>query len=371
MNLYNLPPLSFAERDSGVILSDLVATYEEQTGRAVDKADPVYSFLATVAYWITVERKVIEENAKRMFLAYMSGDFLDQWGYNMECPRIQAKAAGATLRFTLTEAQSYIVIVPAGTRAQSSSGVTFATDETLNIPAGETYGDVHATCENTGTIGNGFLLGQISYLMDPIMNIETSVSNITISDGGGDVEDDDRYRERLHEAPNAFSVAGSTAAYEYWAKSVSSVISDVKAYTPSPGRVNIVVLTEDGAPSAELLSQIDTTVSADSVRPLTDFVEVEAPETQAYEIRLKYWIDSSQSVQQETIMNSVAEAVQEYIKWQRAKLGRGVDPSELIKLVKLAGAKRVEVYSPQHIPVSEYKYGDVSGEPIVSYGGLE
>lgn len=368
---FNLPDLHFADRDSSTILSEIISVFEGKTGLAVEPADPVYSFLSSIAYIITVQRGYIDKLAKMTFLAYMTGDKLDHWGANFDCERIPAKHAGTTLRFNLSQSLESIVIIPAGTRVQTAGGITFETDDVLNISAGSEYGIIHATCTESGTIGNGFVEGQVSYLMDPIAGVETTVFNITQTDGGADMEDDDSYRQRLHEAPSSFSVAGSISAYEYWAKTASTLITDVKAYSPSPGMVDVVVLTASGTPSNELLQQVSDIVSADEVRPLTDFVTVKAPEAQTYLISMKYWIDASKSIQQDNIISNVNKAIDSYIEWQTAKLGRGIDPSELIKLVKNAGAKRVEVYSPSHIPISEYKYAKLEGSPEVIYGGLE
>ena len=41
-------------------------------------------------------------------------------------------------------------------------------------------------------------------------------------------------------------------------------------------------------------------------------------------------------------------AVQEYINWQCAKLGRDINPSKLISLLMQTGVKRVEVTSPSY-----------------------
>jgi phage-related baseplate assembly protein len=62
--------------------------------------------------------------------------------------------------------------------------------------------------------------------------------------------------------------------------------------------------------------------------------------------------------------------VEEYIEWQTEKLGRDVDPSELIHKIKAVGIKRVEVASPGFISVP---LGAVAalGEKTVIYGGIE
>lgn len=52
------------------------------------------------------------------------------------------------------------------------------------------------------------------------------VTNTTASEGGGDRESDDAYRERIREAENRLSTAGPAKAYKYWALSADPTITD-------------------------------------------------------------------------------------------------------------------------------------------------
>ena len=63
------------------------------------------------------------------------------------------------------------------------------------------------------------------------------------------------------------------------------------------------------------------------------------------------------------------EAVEEYKTWQR-KLGRDINPTELIMRIRQAGAKRVRVSSPLDITISETQIPACT-ETTVIYGGIE
>ena len=66
----------------------------------------------------------------------------------------------------------------------------------------------------------------------------------------------------------------------------------------------------------------------------------------------------------------VAAAVEQYKTWQRA-IGRDINPSQLVRMVMDAGAKRVTVTAPTYTPVDATKVSALQGEATVTYGGLE
>lgn len=113
-----------------------------------------------------------------------------------------------------------------------------------------------AECTTAGTIGNDWLAGQISKLVDPLPWV-SKVENITTSSGGIDIETDDNYRERIRQAPEKFSVAGPSGAYEYWARTAHQSIIDVSIISPAPGEVEIRPLLEGGEiPGQEILDAV-------------------------------------------------------------------------------------------------------------------
>lgn len=69
------------------------------------------------------------------------------------------------------------------------------------------------------------------------------------------------------------------------------------------------------------------------------------------------------------IQENVEKAVQEYQNWQQ-KIGRDIDSSELIKLVREAGAKRPRLTAPKDVSISKTQVAKLNGCKIV-YGGIE
>jgi phage-related baseplate assembly protein len=107
----------------------------------------------------------------------------------------------------------------------------------------------------------------------------------------------------------------------------------------------------------------------DARRPLCDVVHCCAPTEVPYQIDASYTIARSKSKVAITIQNAVDEAVEGFKEWQR-KMGRDVDPAELIARIKTAGAKRVTIASPSDITISGTQVPKLTAFSLV-YGGLE
>ena len=79
------------------------------------------------------------------------------------------------------------IAIPKGTRFTSGDNVFFATTEPYYLSATQTTIQVKAVCIEASAKGNGYPVGSITTLVDPIPYI-ASVTNITISEGGADTE---------------------------------------------------------------------------------------------------------------------------------------------------------------------------------------
>lgn len=113
------------------------------------------------------------------------------------------------MRFAIATAAIQPLLIPAGTRvATLDAKLAFITDEDVLIPAGQTQVIVTATCSTVGEAGNGWAVGQISVITNPPF-AGLLAANIAVSFDGAEDEDDDRYRERIILAPEAYSNAGS------------------------------------------------------------------------------------------------------------------------------------------------------------------
>ena len=63
-------------------------------------------------------------------------------------------------------------------------------------------------------------------------------------------------------------------------------------------------------------------------------------------VDFSYWVHDTKTVGSAAIRARIDAALQQYIKWQSAKLGRDINPSYLISLLMQTGVKRVEIREP-------------------------
>ena len=365
------PDIHFVDTDTNTVVNALIQSYEAFTGRTLYPADPARLFILWVADIIIQERVNIDFSARQNVPRYAEGEYLDSLAELFkDAYRLEPEKAKTTLRFTLSIPLEVATIVPAGTRVTVDGEIIFQTVQALTIPAGDLFGDVEAECQTAGEIGNGFVPGQITQLID-IFPYFGSVENVSESDGGADEESDAAFYERMRESVETFSTAGPLGAYEYYAKSASALIVDVKATSPEPGEVDVRVLLSGGQlPGEEILKEVLDILNADKVRPLTDHVTVAAPETVPYDIDFTYWTQEGGAVSDEKVAENIAAAVRTFKEWQGAKMGRDVNPSYLISLLMQAGAKRVKVRSPVDTVVPDNAVA-VIGETAVVNGGAE
>ena len=370
MKLSALEELTFASADADAIDAEMVSAVETQLGRKLARGDPLRLFLRGVEAIIMQQRYLIDETAKQNLLFYATGDNLEHLGALVGVERLQPTAAVCTMRLTLSAARASAVIIPAGVRFTAGDNVYFALDEDVTFLAGETTLESGATCVEVGLVGNNYLPGELATIVDPQPFLQSAV-NITKSEGGSDLETDDALRERIHEAPERFSNAGSSGAYRWHAMTASASIVDVAVYSPAPGEVEVRPLLVGGEiPSTELLNAVAEAVNDRSVRPLTDHVSVLAPDVVEYDIDVWYWINRSKATRAAAIQSAVSAAVEEYILWQRSELGRDIEPNELLYRMRAAGADRIEIRVPA-FRATAFAEIAIPSSKVITYRGLK
>lgn len=365
------PEISFVNTDTDTLVNALVKSYEKFTGRTLYPADPVQKFILWIADIMIQERILIDESAKQNVPRYAQGVYLDSLAEIFkDAYRLQPQAAATTFRFYLSTALPYQHLIPIGTRVAVDGNIVFETTETLYIDAGKQSGDVPAICQQVGEIGNGFVPGQITQLVD-VFPYYDRVENITVSAGGAERETDSAFYERMRESMESFSTAGPSGAYIYHAKTASPLVADVAALSPTPGVADIRVLLRDGElPTEEVLQEVQAQLSADKVRPLCDFVQVSAPDAVPLNIDATYYIPKPSQNSAAVITADVEKAVQDYIRWQTEKMGRDINPSVFVSYLMKTGIKRVVVRQPEYTVVPESEVAALN-QCNVSSGGVE
>lgn len=372
----NLPDVSFIDN---ITLDDvqrqMVADYQEKyerlTGKktALSRADPVALVLYACSIQIYQALLYVDRAGKQDLLKYSYGGFMDNLAALKGISREPAKAAVVKVRFTLSGLRPSPVAIPAGTRVTNGE-LYFETNEYAEIAAGKESIDLICTCQREGKSGDGLMAGDINILVDPIAYVK-SVVNLEESSGGADIESDDSLAERIYIAPSKYSVAGPEEAYRYWVKTFNSSITDVYIDSENPTEVLVEFIMNDGElPSESVIDSLRDYLKDKNIRPLTDQVIVKAPGTVDYALDIKYYINRSDSAQAKTIQNAVETAVENFIVWQRSKIGRDINPSKLTSLLETAGAKRVEITYPIFRKIGKSDVAKLSTKKV-SYGGIE
>lgn len=420
----------FVETDAQEVVNYLIAAYEKLTGVSVLPASPEKLFIQWAANIIIHERALTNYAGNQNIPSRAEGSNLDALGelfYLQERP--DSKPAYCTERFEISEAQTFAILIPKGTRVtDASNSLVWETIADAYVAAGDTYADVRIRCQTSGTVGNGYAVGQLNVIVD-VFDYYTACSNITESDDGSEAADDDEFYELMRESMDAYSTAGSAGSYVYHAKSVSTEIADVKAIRPDvvtdavldlytlndkkyafyggdtidlstlkvwaagtstlgtagvdytatfennlltiaitsdgalkdatqvsislekdgAGHVDIYVLMDDGTiATTEMKQAVLAACSPDEVRPLADYVSVKDPSIVEYDIDFTYYIPSDTTLSSAAIQEAVEAAVDEYVSWQSAKLGRDINPDKLRDLLFHTGIKRIVLRAPSY-----------------------
>jgi len=140
----------------------LTAAYEQITGSVVRPAVPEQLFIRWVAHVIIQKRVLTNYAGNQNVPSRAEGsnmDALAELSYAHRRP--QARAAGCTMRFTISGPQTFAVLLPGGTRVTDNSGaLIWETTEDIYVKPGETWVDVETRCQTPGMAGNGYVSGR-------------------------------------------------------------------------------------------------------------------------------------------------------------------------------------------------------------------
>lgn len=179
-------------------------------------------------------------------------------------------------------------------------------------------------------------------------NLDTERLVITEATDTADAvtENDEALRLRAQAAFEGMSVAGPSAAYEYFARSASGQVADARATSPSPAEVVVAVLSTegDGTASVELLAAVAAAVNDEEVRPLGDRVTVQSAEIVEYEIDATLYLYPGP--ESEPIINAAMASLQEFLSDNDKKIGRDIVRSAISAALHVQGVQRVVINTP-------------------------
>jgi phage-related baseplate assembly protein len=154
-----------------------------------------------------------------------------------------------------------------------------------------------------------------------------------------------RYRTQL--ALEGFSTAGPVGAYQFHALKVEG-IKDVAVAGPpdvAAGTVRVTLLGTDGDGEVDalLIAEVNSTLSADDIRPLTDTVVVQSATIIPYEIIATIYIPTGPDT---TLVQAVATGSATYFVTKQHKIGADIRLSALYAALHVDGVDRVTLAAP-------------------------
>jgi len=164
-----------------------------------------------------------------------------------------------------------------------------------------------------------------------------------------ELEDDDAYRERIQLSWAQLNTAGARNAYRFHARSADADVLDADAYGPEdhsrPGEVDVYVLsrTGDGTAPQTLLDKTSANLSADEVRPLTDFVSVKSAIIQRYSITAELEIPDGPDAQ--TVLDNAISVATSYAALSH-RINTVIPLSAIYAALQQPGVVRVRLASP-------------------------
>jgi uncharacterized phage protein gp47/JayE len=257
-------------------------------------------------------------------LATSYGADVDSWVGDFTLTRLPATAATGPVtfsRFTPTGA----ALVPVGAQVKTADGTQIFTviADAANAAYSATLGgyqlaagtaSVNATvqAQNAGAQGN-VQVGQISLIASAISGVDT-VTNSTPFTNGVDAESDAALRARFVNFINTRSLA-TKQAIGYAISSVQQGLTWTIAENVLPDGTsqmgNFVVTVDDGsgAPSASLLSAVET--AADAARPIGSTFSVQGPTIVTANISLT--LTTSPASNKGSLVGPVANAIEAWV----------------------------------------------------------
>lgn len=358
-----LPEPNFIDRNPDTTTKEWVELYEKKSGKALQPAQIERLMVDVGAYRETILRMKIQETAKQNLLSYAPLDILEHIGEPLGVQKLLANCAVTVLKFSLDEALDFDYKISKGAQVESKDGLfIFQTTEDITLKAGELYVLGNAICETPGSAANNYIIGSINNLITPLSYIST-VENTIISSGGADDEEADNLRERIRQAPEKFSNAGSRGAYRYHTLSAHQSIIDVAITSPSPGIVNIYLLTKDGVASEEVIKIVQAYLSDDKIRPLTDCVKVYSSEKIEFTIRANVLLYKDSDAQ--SVIKTINSKIKEYKVSLAEKLGKNVIQTQIISILNsIYGVFKVEIETPNDIDILEHQWANLESFDI-------
>jgi len=276
-----------------------------------------------------------------------TGKWLDLKVRELGIQRVTAVKTQLRLTFRTPTPAGSDITIPIGTICKSRKDVQgneyrFLTAEKGLIEQGQSEVMVLAEAELPGKAWN-VALGSVNRMVTKISGIATVSNDDPLVREGADGESDEALRQRAILTWETLGLGGTRNAYQAWAMAVPGVraVSILDDFPFGPGTVGVVILGEAGAPSAQLLYDVQTAI--DARKPLTADVRVVAPEL--VETTLSMTVTHFADVDPVALEATIRDQINGF--GNALQLGEGLVRARVVQQVMtIPGVYNVEVSSP-------------------------
>ncbi len=345
--------LKIAYKDLDTIRSEMINDFEARSGKKVFAGQLEAYIIDTFAYREYLARIKMDSMYQNHYPQYASGAMLDLHGAEF-CKRLQPKPSQCKLEFSATDLSSDLYI-PKQTRV-SDGKLIFSTTETVKLSPAEPIQIVNAICETDGEVGNNIAIGKLDQMLDEITGVK--VKNISVTNSGADIEDDENYRKRVLLAPTAITNASGEDEYEYLTRGFSQQIIDVFVDNERDsndykkgGTVEVYFITKDGIASDDLIEKVQKYLENKSVRALNDKVVVSKPQVIEYEIKAN--IIPNFGADAERLLQTCKTDIAKFTQVKQQKLGSDIVQLDIASILKNNQVYDVEIVEPASIRVAK------------------
>lgn len=308
------------------LYNELMAAFAEATGMEAAGSGDLAARMYAVAAQLWGLYVQCDWVNRQCFPQTAQGEYLDLHAQLRGVERREATAAEGVLRFTVDAAGAADREIAAGTVCMTAGLTRFETIEAGTLEAGETSVDIRARALEAGSAGN-VAAGTILQMAVAPVGV-SRCTNPAAFTGGTDREDDETLRARVLETYRRLPNGANAAFYQQGALSFDEVAA--AAVIPRPrgvGSVDVVVSTAAGAPSAELLEELEDYFEAR--REIAVDVQVRAPEMETVDVAVQVAAEEGQDAQ--AVQDAVEAALRGWFDGRR--LGQSVLRAALGELV--------------------------------------
>lgn len=325
----------FFEDDIQQIIANMNATYESLSNKPLQPAQTEAIMIKLFAHYAQQSANKYNDGSANQLISFSQGVMLDLLVEVFNVKRLVPQSATCTLEFTIVQGHAGVTI-PQGTRVQSPDGkAVFETKIAVSVPVGTYIADALAVCQTAGVVGNGYIIGSVSTILDPQPYILSAI-NLEVTAGGAEKETDEQLQARTKLSPNGLSTS-TKKGYQFLALSAHPDVIDVRVLGPEdhdiPGLVRVYPLVKGGITTPiQIINSVTAILTDDKNKGVCDTIEVISPTAKDYAITIGLVLFND-AVDQD-VLDSCNQVVNDFKEDATAKLGIDIVRTSLSTICK-------------------------------------